>query len=138
MAFMFVLGCNAQNSSEKQDANKDFWFSPEGSPLRLSLIMPSGRYLEIINVSDKTVVGYTLGCVFNSADGQHLEPNFINRALKPEGKGRETELPPWRGIAELKVVWQELYSDTCHNPASRLAVVKVQFVDGKQWSLISQ
>jgi hypothetical protein len=137
-AFALVLGCNAQNPSEKQDANKEFWFSPMSSPLKLSFIMPGGRYLDLINVSDKSVVGYTLGCVFDTADGQQLEPNSINRALKPGGKGREREFHPGDGLAELKISYQEIYSDTCHNPASRLAVVKVQFADGTHWSLISQ
>jgi hypothetical protein len=138
LTIVLIFGCNAQNPSEKQDLNKDFWFSPEGSPLRLSHSVPGGRYLELINVSDKTIVGYTLGCVFDTADGQQLESNSIDRALKPGGKGRERELPPGGGLAELKISYQEIYSDTCHNPASRLAVVKAQFADGTQWSLIPQ
>jgi hypothetical protein len=131
-----ALGGSAQNPSERQDSAKEFWFSAEDSPLQLRQTV--SRYLDLINTSDSAVTGYTLGCVFETTSGRRLEPSFIHRSLKPGLSGIDREIEPHGGLAQLKVVWQELYSDTCHNPASRLAVVKVHLANGKQWALIPQ
>jgi hypothetical protein len=127
LLLMVVPGCNAQNSSEKQAASSEWWISPKDSPISFRL-SHGGRYLDLFNVSHEVITTHTLGCVVEMNGSLHLEKILAER---------KQELKPGEGLFELKQSYKMRYYDNCKNRASKLAVVKVQFADGKEWTLIA-
>jgi hypothetical protein len=133
MKTLFILGLLAlatptefhgQHTADKPSAGA-WWISPRDSPLSLSLSR-KGRYLDLVNVSSEVVVSHTLGCVVEIKGNLHIE-----KALED----RKRELKPGEGLLELTRSYRDRYYSECENPASKLAVVKVRFASGHEWSV---
>jgi hypothetical protein len=120
-----LLPCFAQSNGEKQPANSEWWISPKDAPLSLA-VSRGGRYLDLFNVSHYVVISHTLGCVVEEKGEFRLTKVLAERTRT---------FNPGDGLSELKQSYKSRYYDNCTHPASKLAIVKVTFADGKSWIL---
>lgn len=119
-AVALVASCTAQSAI----AQSQWWKSAEGSPLSFSAAT-GGRYLDLLNRSDKTVVQYTLGCVLFSKPSPK-----ITKRLNSEKR----VLAPREGVSELLVTYRRIY-DYCPDTNAKLSIVEAVFDDGTIWTL---
>ena len=103
-----------------------FWVNLPSSPLRIA-VSGNGRHLEARNHSFGTVAGYQLGCVIEESGRITVEARFETAKtdlgpVDPDGKVWFTEI-------DLK------YRDICREKNAKLAVVRVTFADGSEWTI---
>jgi hypothetical protein len=104
------------------------------TPVKLSL-WPNGKYVEVVNHSDKEVKRLAFGCVVETADGvvvkktiesmEHFDLAQIDLAADSEKSGMNMFAFP----TDDEIVRQ------CKELDTLLAVIEAKFADGSSWEI---
>jgi len=106
---------------------EEWWINLPSSPLRIKR-SANGRHVDLINSSSASINQYQLGCAT-------IEVGKVR--VQRKMKAQITNLLPADSVKG-EVYFESLdsrekYKERCYKDNSKLAVIKVSFVDGSVW-----
>lgn len=126
---MFLFSIITGQKNEIDNDRLEGWVDIKSSPLKFA-VSENRRFGQLVNHSDATIIGFSLGCV-RTNNGIHSAVKSV-AYIKSTILGNEGENKSFY-FADLSLF--EKYKSECKAEKSRLGVYEINFTDGSVWRL---